>query len=249
VIHRRVGVRVSIVPNIVNASIVRYRKRQEIQPKFLVTRHLEQIYDVETVLRAYRRIAQTYPAASLWIAGTGSQETRLRGLVDIWGLQNVRFLGYVDHKMLSDIYDRCDILLNGSRVDNFPGSLIEASASGLVVVSTNAGGIPALYESGKNAFLVDVGDWQALAHAAIEAIQNPVLAGRLVSAGLELCRSCRWQEVRRPLYEVYGFPIHEDEECLARKVEQQGDSETNFQRHRVVQLAAPEAAGMEEKRY
>jgi glycosyltransferase involved in cell wall biosynthesis len=210
VIQQYMGVPVSIVPNLINFSIFRYRERLEFQPKMLVTRHLEGIYDVETVLRAYRRILRDYPAASLWIAGTGSQEARLRGLVSSWGLDNVRFFGYVDHRMLSGIYDQCDILLNASRVDNFPGSLLEASASGLAVVSTNAGGIPAMYDNGKNALLVEVGDWQALASEAMRALQNPALARRLVSAGLDLCQRCEWPNVRRALYGIYGFQFEQE---------------------------------------
>ena len=219
VILRRTGVSVSIVPNIINFSIFRYRERLEFHPKMLVTRHLEEIYGVETVLRAYQHILREYPAASLWIAGTGSQESRLRGLVSSWGLNNVRFLGYVDHKTLPSIYDQCDILLNASQVDNFPGSLLEASASGLAVISTNAGGIPFLYENGKNALLVEVGDWQALASEAIRAMRNPSMTRRLGSASLELCQRCEWSNVRLTLYRVYGFQFEqEDREADNRRL-------------------------------
>jgi L-malate glycosyltransferase len=210
VIQRRTGVSVSIVPNIINFSIFRYRERLEFHPKMLVTRHLEEMYGIETVLRAYQLILREYPAASLWIAGTGSQESRLRGLVSSWGLNDVRFLGYVDHKTLPSIYDQCDILLNASQVDNFPGSLLEASASGLAVISTNAGGIPFLYENGKDALLVEVGDWQALASEAIRAMRNPAMTRRLGSASLELCQRCEWSNVRRTLYRVYGFQFEQE---------------------------------------
>jgi len=211
VIQQRTGFPVAIVSNLVNFSLFRYRERLEFLPRMLVTRHLEEIYDVETVLRAYQCILRVYPAACLWIAGTGSQEARLRGLVSEWRLDNVRFLGYVDHKALPSVYDRCDILLNASRVDNFPASLLEASASGLAVVSTNAGGIPFLYENGKNALLVEAGDWQALASEAMRAMQSPALARRLVSAGLDLCQRCEWRSVRRDLYGSYGFHFEEED--------------------------------------
>jgi L-malate glycosyltransferase len=211
VIQQRTGVPVSIVPNIIDFSTFRYRERLEFHPKMLVTRHLEKIYGIETVIRAYRHILREYPAASLWIAGTGSQEGRLRGLVSSWRLDKVRFLGYVDRKTLPSIYDQCDILLNASQVDNFPGSLLEASASGLAVISTNAGGIPFLYENGKNALLVEVGDWQALASEAMRAMRNPAITRRLGSASLELCQRCEWSNVRRTLYRVYGFQFEQED--------------------------------------
>jgi glycosyltransferase involved in cell wall biosynthesis len=204
VIHKRLGVPVSIVPNIVNLSLFRFRERRLFQPKMLVTRHLEAIYDVECVLRAFQIVQETYPEASLWIAGTGSEGRRLQALTERWNLTGVRFLGHVAHAALAGLYDQCDILLNGSRVDNFPGSLIEASAAGLAVVSTKAGGIPAMYESGKNALLVEVGDWKALASEVVRLLQDQELARSLAAAGVELSRQCEWKNVRRALYAVYG---------------------------------------------
>ena len=205
VIQRRIGVPVTIVPNILNFSIFRFRERLSFGPRIIVTRHLEKLYDVESVVRAFREIQRNYPTASLRIAGTGGEERRLRELVAEWNLTDVRLLGYVDHKALPAIYDDCDILLNASRVDNFPGSLMEASAAGLVVVSTDAGGIPYLYQDGKNALLVEVGDWVGLARAVERVLQNQELGRKLASGGAELCRQCEWEAVRQALYGVYGF--------------------------------------------
>jgi glycosyltransferase involved in cell wall biosynthesis len=204
VISKRIAVPVSIVPNIVNLSMFQYRERLRFQPKMIVTRHLEAIYDVECVLRAFRAVQESYPEASLWIAGTGSEERRLRELTTAWNLKNVEFLGYVEHKKLAEIYGQCDILLNGSRVDNFPGSLMEASAAGLAIVSTKAGGIPFMYESGKNALLVEPGDWKGLAEGVVRLLRDHGLARQLASAGLEVCRQCEWGNVRRGLYAIYG---------------------------------------------
>lgn len=207
VIDRRLGVPVSIVSNIVDLSRFRFRARRPFQPKMLVTRHLEAMYDVESVLRAFRAVQQEYPEATLTIAGTGSQGARLRALCEEWQLRGVRFLGYVEHAALAKLYDDCDILLNGSRVDNFPGSLIEASAAGLVVVSTMAGGIPYMYEDGKNAVLVPVGDSQGLADGVLRVLRDQELARRLALAGTQVSQQCEWRSVRRALFEVYGAPL------------------------------------------
>lgn len=205
VIRRRIGVRVSIVPNIVNLSAFKFRQRLFFRPKILVTRHLERLYDVESILRAFHQLQLKYPGASLWIAGTGSQEKRLRKLVSDSTIKNVEFLGHVDHAALPAICDQCDILVNASRIDNFPGSLLEGSAAGLVVVSTRAGGIPFIYEDGKNALLVDVGDTKALVLCVERVLHNPELGQKLAAEGLKLCCQFEWGAVRTTLYPVYGF--------------------------------------------
>jgi glycosyltransferase involved in cell wall biosynthesis len=204
-IRDRFGIPVQIVPNILDLSAFRYRKRMPFMPRMVVARHLEPAYDVETVVTAFRAVQAEYPEASLWICGTGSQESHLRGLVAGWGLKNVRFLGHVAHQDLPAIYDQCDILLNGSRIDNFPGALVEGTAAGMVVVSTDAGGIPYIYAHEKTALLVKPGDWLALAQAVIKVLKTPSLALNLTTQAVPMVREFEWAEVRRELYRVYGF--------------------------------------------
>src|SRR5579885_384287 len=204
IIRERFGVSVSIVPNLLDSSMFQYRQRAAIQPRMLVTRHLEKIYDIESVLRAFGWIQQRYPEASLWIAGTGAEETRLRTLAADWGLRNVSFLGPVAHRDLPAIYDQCDIYLNASRADNFPGALVEASAAGLVVVTTAAGGIPFLYRNGETAILVEPGDWKALAAAVQNVLEEPAKALAVARAATAVARACSWSEVRKRLYAAYG---------------------------------------------
>jgi len=204
-IRKRFELPVKIVPNIVDLTAFSYRQRSRYEPKLLVTRHLEKMYGVDSVVRAFGYIQKRFPEASLEIAGTGSEETRLRELVAESDLRNVHFRGQVPHADLPALYDRSDILLNGSHVDNFPGSLVEASAAGLAVVSSNAGGIPAMYENGRTAILVEPGDWQGLAEGVEALIDDPSLGQRLTSAAFHLCRQCEWDNVRELLYESYGF--------------------------------------------
>jgi glycosyltransferase involved in cell wall biosynthesis len=210
IIARRTAVQAQIVPNIVALNSFRYRDRVPFRPRILSTRHLEKLYDVETVLRAFRRIQQVHPDATLVIAGTGTQENYLRALAGRWDLKNVRFLGHVPYQNLSSVYDQCDILLNASRADNFPGSLLEAAAAGLVVISSSVGGIPYIFEHGTNSLLVAPGDSEGLASAALRVLEEPGLGFRLTRNALERCRCCDWKQVRKALYRAYGFDLCPD---------------------------------------
>ncbi len=206
VIRRYMDVSVVIVPNILDTRRFHYRQRTSFRPRLLVTRHLEEIYDIESVLRAFRVVQGHYPEATLWIAGTGSQAERLRTMVSEWGLKGVSFLGHVAHEELAAICDQCDIMINASLVDNFPGALIEASASGMVVVSTGAGGIPYIYQDEVTALLVQPGDWSALGAAVERVLVNQTLAKDLTRQAAILALSCDWTQVRQPLYIAYGWP-------------------------------------------
>jgi glycosyltransferase involved in cell wall biosynthesis len=205
VIRECFTVAVQIVPNIVDLSCFNYRARTGIRPRMVVARHLERSYDIESVLKAFRRVQEHHVNASLRIAGTGSQESYLRRLASTWSLRNVEFLGHVPHDDLARIYDECDIMLNASLIDNFPGALVEASAAGLVVVTTCAGGIPFLYEDGESALLVKPGDWESLAQAVERILTEPALAQRLAAKALAVAAKCDWRYVRQSLHSSYGF--------------------------------------------
>jgi glycosyltransferase involved in cell wall biosynthesis len=215
IIRTRFNVPVQIVPNILDLRAFQYRQRRQFRPALLVTRHLEKMYDIESVLRAFHLIQHRWPEASLTIAGAGSEAHALRNLAAELRLQHVRFLGHVPHSDLPALYDECDILVNASRVDNFPGSLLEASAAGLVIVSTNAGGIPVIYEHEKTALLVEVGDWNSLAAAVERIVSDTVLGVQLTATAARVAAGCDWEEVRRLLYKAYGAVAREEEMCIA----------------------------------
>lgn len=191
------GLSAEIVPNIADLSQFEFRVRTHLKPHFICTRNLEPIYDVATVIRAVALIAEQFPETRLGIVGGGSQQKELEDLVAQLDLgDKVFFYGMVSHEEMPNLYAQYDIFLNGSRVDNLPGTILEAFACGLPVISTNAGGIPYMVEDGKTGLLVEVGDWRALAKKAIAVLENRGLALSLVNNGFQEVQKYRWEYVR-----------------------------------------------------
>jgi glycosyltransferase involved in cell wall biosynthesis len=198
-----------IVPNILDLSAFTFRRRTDFRPNILVSRNLEKMYNIECVLQAFRQIQEWRPEARLWIAGTGSEEQRLRSLVAEWDLPNVRFLGNLSHENLPAVYQQCDIAINASHIDNFPAALLEASAAGLTVVSTATGGIPFIYENDVTALLVEQDDWRALAAAVDRIVRNGAVAAKMTLESRTMVEEFTWEKVRQTLFTVYGFALEE----------------------------------------
>jgi len=70
-------------------------------------------------------------------------------------------------------------------MDNLPTVIMEAMATGLLVVSTNIGGIPEMVIENETGFLVQPGDAAAMADAIETVINDPSLAQRLGQFGYE----------------------------------------------------------------
>lgn len=194
------GIKPIIIPDITDLDQFHFHKRESFQPKLLVTRALEEIYDIGCVIRAFRIVRDRFPKAQLGIAGGGSRRAELEALVVSLNLtDSVTFYGEVTHKQIHELYRKYDISINASRFDNVPGAILESFASGLPVVSTDAGGIPYMVEDGVTGLLASVGDYEGLALKAIQIITQPELGRRLAEAGAQYCKMYGWDHVRSVL--------------------------------------------------
>lgn len=204
------GVSVEVVPNIIDVDRFQpgSRTANGSGPLVLIARNLESIYDVETGIRAFRRLREAAPDARLEIAGTGPEAKRLKALTDGLGLSSsVRFLGRVDNDEMPAIYRSADLALNTSLVDNMPISILEALASGVPVVSTRVGGVPALVEDGREAVLVPPHDAEAMAEALVSLWRSSERRDALREAGLERAKAFSWSSVREQWARVYGDAV------------------------------------------
>ncbi|MCZ7566031.1 MAG: glycosyltransferase family 4 protein [Burkholderiales bacterium] len=217
------GICAEIVPNIVDLTRFFPEPRGNRSPHLVVTRNLEEIYDLPTAIRAFTRVRAVSPAARLTIAGTGPCRTALENLCARLGVADaVSFAGRVENEAIPALYRSADLMLNPSTVDNMPISLLEAMASGVPVVSTDVGGIPDLVRNGETALLVPARDPDAMAAAAIRVISDPALARSLVAAGLERARAYAWPRVKPELFGAYARALadcgHRTEAAAADRI-------------------------------
>ena len=197
------GIPSAVIPNIVDVERFAFRQRDPLQPRVLSTRSFEPLYNVDATLRAFRLLQDRYPAATLTLVGHGSEEQRLRALASELRLEHVRFAGRVQPDDIWRDYAEADIYLQTPDIDNMPSSVLEAFASGCAVVSTNAGGVPAILDHDVHGLLVNRGDYTAAAAAMMRLIEDPALVARLTAAARKSCDQYRWQQVRPEWVALY----------------------------------------------
>jgi glycosyltransferase involved in cell wall biosynthesis len=129
----------------------------------------------DLLLRAAVRLARdldTFPRSwRIWIAGDGPLRGKLRKKIDRLGLADrVTLTGRMAP---GDFFRNVHVLVQCSRVENQPMSILEAMAWMRPVVATRVGGLPELVRDGETGRLVRRGSARALAAAMKECLVAP----------------------------------------------------------------------------
>ena len=154
-------------------------------------------------IAALAELRDRFPRAHLLIVGDGEARGRLEALAADAG--PVTFAGHRDDVM--EVLDAADVLLHPSRIDAFPGALLEAMAARLPVVATAVGGIPDIVDDGVTGVLVAPPPAPgSLAEALAPLLADPALRAALGGRGRERFErdfsTERWMERIRAVYEA-----------------------------------------------
>lgn len=88
-------------------------------------------------------ICKEMPQVDFIIGGDGAKFLQLQEMVERERLQErIEFLGGVPHAQVRDVLVRGHVFLNCSLTESFCIAILEAASCGLLVVSTNVGGVP-----------------------------------------------------------------------------------------------------------
>jgi L-malate glycosyltransferase len=195
-VFEKFGLRAKSIANVVDMKQFSFRPRMPLRPQLICSRGFHPYYAVDDVVRAFGVVQHAHPAAVLYLLGGGPSEAEIRKLVHSLHLSGVEFTGPISHPQIASWYDRADIFVNASRLDNMPVSILEAFASGTPVVTTDAGGIPYVVEDERTALVYKVGEWQSLAEQILRLLREPALASRLAANAYEESKRYRWESVR-----------------------------------------------------
>ncbi|MBC7842753.1 MAG: glycosyltransferase family 4 protein [Gemmatimonadaceae bacterium] len=206
-VFARHGIPAIAIAKHLDVTRMQARHRDVLRPKFLSNRNFETHYNVRSILDAFRAVQSTHADAELVVAGNGSLRGALEAQARELELRNVHFTGPVQPEDMAALYNAADVYVNASLIDNMPLSLLEAYASCLPVVTSDAGGIPWIARDGDTARVVPAGDTLALASAMLDVVadQGPAQQ-RAARARRYVEEEFSWAEVGPKWKSVYVGP-------------------------------------------
>jgi glycosyltransferase involved in cell wall biosynthesis len=157
-------------------------------------------------LAALARIQQTMPDARLMLVGRGSLAQDVATQANALGVaQSVAYRPELIAERWLDTLREASVFWHTASLDNLPQRVLEAAASGTVVVSTDVGAIPELLHDGVDGLLVSLEDPAALADATVRVLSRPFLAESLAHNARLSAERYAWSEARAGFARLYGI--------------------------------------------
>jgi len=193
-----------VIPNILDVDESIYRERDVVKPDFISIRTLAPLYNIECIIKAFAKVKKQLSAATLTVLSDGASRTGLEKMVKDNNIQDVAFIGRVKNEEVYAWLDKADILLSTPHIDNQPMSILEAFKVGLLVISTNVGGVPYMIQEKKNGMMVDDDDSAALAEKMVWAVTHQEETKKMMREGHKCLYDYSWENIKTKLYKLYN---------------------------------------------
>lgn len=168
--------RITIIPNPIQLSDYYSDRAGGFNKRLLWLRAFHETYNPVLAVKVFAMVRTTHSDAVMTMVGPDKGDGTLQRCretaFDLGLIDKVTFIGGVPKSDIPALMHRHDVFLNTTHVDNMPVTLLEAMASGLVVVSTDVGGIPDLIDNNVHGVLTPDDDADAMASRLSDVLAN-----------------------------------------------------------------------------
>jgi len=209
------GFKIKLIPNVIDLQKFPFLERRFCRPRLLYVRGFGKIYNPKMTVRAVKELQREYPNVELAMIGSdidGSLD-EVQGLINHLKLEkNILILGRKTQEEWTQISKNFDIMISNPLIDNAPVSIIEGMALGLLIISTNVGGVSYIVNDKYDGMLVKSGDHLAVAAAVRELLNNPVLCSSLQRNARRKAELFSWKNICPEWQNLFNY-------CSERKIE------------------------------
>ncbi len=174
--------------------------------RILFLARIERTKGIYEALEAYGIIKQSFPSASLVVAGDGSELHNAIEYARTKNLADLSFRGHVAGAEKLEIFKSSDIYLFPSYTEGLPISVLEAMACGLPIVTSAVGGLHDFFEDGKMGYMSQNAQPEILAALVSRLMNDPDLCSQIGSFNSQYAREhFTGEHVAAQLEHIYRY--------------------------------------------
>jgi N-acetyl-alpha-D-glucosaminyl L-malate synthase BshA len=172
-----INIDIEVIPNFLNPTPINEDVVKEIReeyapngtPMLIHISNFRPVKRVMDVMEIYKRVNELKPSILIMV-GDGPDRSKAEQFARDNQLNDVVFVGNVKNPM--ELLSAADVMLLPSESESFGLAALEAMASGVPVVSSNAGGLPELNRHGVSGLMSNVGDVDEMARQVLYLIEK-----------------------------------------------------------------------------
>jgi N-acetyl-alpha-D-glucosaminyl L-malate synthase BshA len=172
-----INIDIEVIPNFLNPNLIDEEIVKEIReeyapdgtPMLIHISNFRPVKRVMDVMEIYKRVNELKPSVLIMV-GDGPDRSKAEQFAREHQLNDVVFVGNVKNPM--ELLSAADVMLLPSESESFGLAALEAMASGVPVVSSNAGGLPELNRHGVSGLMSNVGDVDEMAKQVFYLIEK-----------------------------------------------------------------------------
>ncbi|QAA32346.1 glycosyltransferase family 4 protein [Clostridium manihotivorum] len=156
--------------------------------------------DLDVLSDSYKAIKEKYQdEVALILTGDGPYLDKCKNMFS----EDTIFTGFKKGRELSELYASSDIFVCPSSTETFGNVVLEAMASGLVVIGADAGGVGEIIDNRNTGIKFKPKDHKELYDCMEELIENQSFRKYLIANALEYIKSKSWDRIIQELISTY----------------------------------------------
>ncbi len=179
---------------------------------------LEKRKGLRYLLDAYSRLKSHFPNTRLTVVGPGHPDQYCYRILAERSLEDVVFVGAVDHKMLPRYYQTADIFCSPAiGKESFGIVLLEAMAAAKPIVASHIQGYADVVTDGHQGLLAPPQDGEGLAATLARLVKDPDLRRKLGANGRADVNQYAWRTVASRVVDYYQTTIERQRSAAAAR--------------------------------
>ncbi len=189
---------IGYIPNTIELQKYPFKRRSFNSVMLLWVRSFSKIYNPLLAIHLLKTLQDEGIDASLCMVGPDSDGT-LKDAKKLAKKLNVvvQFTGKLTKAEWIDLSQDYNIFINTTNFDNMPVSVVEGMALGMVVISTNVGGMPYLVTHGHDGILVEPHNVALFVDAIKSILKSPEAAQTMAMHAREKVEQFDWQVIKQ----------------------------------------------------
>jgi L-malate glycosyltransferase len=208
--HFKIHKQINVVPNFINmkeyssnVNLIAKKKYAPHGEKIIIhVSNFRPVKRVDDVIRIFYQVRKQMPV-KLLLVGDGPERHKCEALCrELGTCSDITFLGKV--KAVDQVLSMADVFILPSDTESFGLAALEAMASGVPVVSSNAGGIPEVNAHGFSGYLSQVGDIQDMATNTLKILKDDQVLKSFKANALQQANKFKLENILPMYEEVYN---------------------------------------------